>query len=358
MKSMYEYICESDKAVRNIINNRLAIYKALKDRPNIKKMKSVFLAGSGTSYHASLASACACENILHVPARAVMAMEFVDSVNVIPADSLVIGISQGGRSTSTMNALRKGRDHGCVTIAITSDLHSPVASLADITIELMVGEEDMGPKTKGYFCSVATIIVLSEAIALLKGEPAISEETLYHELLSCADVIPPIAVKAKAFYEQNRQIFLQSRKIFVVGYMSSVASAYEGALKILETVNCPVQGFEMEEFMHGIYHAVDENTLIIWLGADQYHYRRMLGLLHYLQQHKHCSSVLITSDQSADVMPVMQFPFVKDNLFEGLEYIVPVQVIAEQMASDRGIDLTVSTDPDFHREMGSYCYEK
>ncbi len=34
----------------------------------------------------------------------------------------------------------------------------------------------------------------------------------------------------------------------------------EGALKMLETLRCPVAGYEFEEFIHGIYNAFDERS--------------------------------------------------------------------------------------------------
>ncbi|MDH8147738.1 SIS domain-containing protein, partial [Klebsiella pneumoniae] len=39
----------------------------------------------------------------------------------------------------------------------------------------------------------------------------------------------------------------------------------EGALKMLETLRCPVAGYEFEEFIHGIYNAFDERSTLIML---------------------------------------------------------------------------------------------
>ncbi|MDR2054173.1 MAG: hypothetical protein LBP80_12230 [Treponema sp.] len=49
-------------------------------------------------------------------------------------------------------------------------------------------------------------------------------------------------------------------------------------------------------------------------------------------------------------------PFVDDEDFSFLEYIVPLQVTARRLSADLGINCNISSDPDFHRKMGSYIF--
>ena len=39
-----------------------------------------------------------------------------------------------------------------------------------------------------------------------------------------------------------------------------------------------------------------------------------------------------------------------------MEYVVPLQVIARKLSLDLGIDCNISSDPNFHKKMGSYTY--
>ena len=39
----------------------------------------------------------------------------------------------------------------------------------------------------------------------------------------------------------------------------------ESALKLLETMRCPVSGYEFEEFIHGIYNAINEDSMVFIL---------------------------------------------------------------------------------------------
>lgn len=41
-----------------------------------------------------------------------------------------------------------------------------------------------------------------------------------------------------------------------------------------------------------------------------------------------------------------------------MEYVVPLQVFARSCSADLGIDANIPSDPDFHKKMQSYIYDK
>lgn len=102
---------------------------------------------------------------MQIKVFAMYPMEFVDNEKVFNKNTLVIGISQAGRSTSTIKALDKAKALGLMTLAITANIQAPVTEHADRTVLLAVGEELAGPKTKGYEGSVATLALLGMKLA-------------------------------------------------------------------------------------------------------------------------------------------------------------------------------------------------
>ncbi len=66
----------------------------------------------------------------------------------VTAKDAVVGISASGRTPYTLAALRRARDVSACTVAITCNADTPLASAADIAIELRVGAEVIAGSTR------------------------------------------------------------------------------------------------------------------------------------------------------------------------------------------------------------------
>ena len=349
MKDMYDYIMETPDAIREVIekskqNNEDCI-RYIKG----KKIGHIYLVASGTSYSAALSCIKPIEKLMNIPVYAVYAMEFVDNTDIVEDNALVIGISQAGQSSSTIQALDKAKEMGCLTLACSAQKDVPVTAHADSFLKIEV-EEDIGPKTKGYYCSVIAILMLFLELSKEDSEKWISK------ILGTIDLIPDIAKTTKQWYESEKEELKRFKNIIVIGYDKCLPAATEGALKILETVQCCVRYYELEEFMHGIYHGIDKSTLILALGNQSRHLNRMVRLLGYLKEHKNATTYLIS--QNKVTKHDFSYPFIEDSLFGSFEYLTVLQVLGELMCHDRGIDLYDTADENFHEYMESYVYEK
>lgn len=349
MKDMYDYIMETPKAVREVIKkskqNNEDCVRYVKD----KKLEHVYLVASGTSYSAALSCIKPIEKLMNIPVYAVYAMEFVDNTDIVEDNALVIGISQAGQSSSTIQALDKAKEMGCLTLACSAQKDVPITAHANCFLKIEV-EEDIGPKTKGYYCSVIAILMLFLELSKENSKKWISR------ILNTIDLIPNIAKATKQWYTNEKGSLKGFENIIVIGYDKCLPAATEGALKILETVQCCVRYYELEEFMHGIYHGIDKSTLILALGNQSRHLDRMIRLLGYLKDHKNATTYLISQNKMSD--HDLSYPFKEDDLFVTFEYLTVLQVLGELMCHDRGIDLYDTVDENFHEYMESYIYEK
>lgn len=353
---MYDYILESKTAVQNIVDNQEAIFKeAVEYCEGV--LDTIYILGSGTSYHAALCARSILEKELKIKVNASYPIRFKDDEFVSSKNTLVIGVSHAGRSSSTIQGLDKAKELGLKTIAMTAERNRPINEHADKTVYIEIGDEFAGPKTKGFIGSIATIVLLGLNIGVAKG--LISQERkeeLTQRMLKTTNNIPDIAAKSWEWYKENKEDLMQSRRIIVIGYDNCLGAMMEGTLKISEAVRYSVIGYELEEFMHGIYHGIDENTYMIYLASQGQYLDRCIRMADYFAKERNSHNYIVSSEERLKDSKNFTYDFVNDPYFEAMEYVVPLQVIARKLSLDLGIDCNLSSDPNFHRKMESYTY--
>lgn len=355
---MYDYILESKAVVHHIVEQQDEIFQEALDYFFLQDIQQIYIVGSGTSYHASLASKQILEKVLGIRVFSYYPMAFKDGEQIMNKNSMVIGISHAGRSSSTIYALDKARAMGMHTIAACAERNRPLMEHADASMYIEIGPEYAGPKTKGFIGSIATLVVFGLNVALRQKKITQNEFNGYVErMLASVDQIPAIAQAASTWYEHNKVELRTCRRMIILGYENATAAMMEGTLKILEAVRYSVTGYELEEFMHGVYHSIHEDTFMIYLGSEGQYYERMIAMRNYFEKERQAHNFVITNDESLQHdQHNLVFPFQNDELFTTMEYVVPLQVIARKLSLDLGIDCNLSSDPDFHRKMGSYLY--
>lgn len=317
-----------------------------------RNIEQIYVVGSGTSYHAAVASKHVLEEILDTKIIPMYPMQFKDNERVFNKNALVIGISHSGTSTSTIHALNKATELGLATIACTAVHDSVLLQHADATLYVEIGTENVGPKTKGYIGCIVTLYQFAMHYALAREKITYDEiKTWTKEILSATDAIPDIMDAFKLWYEVNAEELKKARRIIITGYEENAASVLEGALKVLETARISVTGYELEEFLHGIYNSVDRETYMIYLGSKGQYYQRLLNLKDYLDE-KIEHGFLITFDESKVSKKNFVYPFVSGK-FSSLQYIIPLFMLANLMSKDLGINCNIPSDPLFHKKMNS-----
>lgn len=355
---IYNYILESADAVKKVVQDSEEVMRDSLNYLKNKEIKRIVVLGSGTSYHGVLGAKVSMADSLGIPVESMYPIDFKDNEIVKQDGTLVIGVSQAGRSTSTIEALKKARQFGYFTIAVTSEKDAPVANEADVWMELHTGEELSGPKTKGFIVTIAEVAYFAAKLAYNKGIISSDEVAKVEKrLLSSSENIPDIAAKSKIFIEDNIKELSSAKRIVIVGCEGNTAAMMEGALKVLEGVRCSVNGYELEEFMHGIYHSIWEDDYIIYLGKPGQYYDRMKRMKLYFETERTKHSFIITSDKYyTDDKKAFVYPFNDDDYFSSMEYVVPLQVLTKVVSQCNGIDCNIPSDPEFHQKMGSYQF--
>ena len=352
---IYTYILETKQAVRDIVAEQNTIFKSAVSYALSREFEQVYIIGSGTSYHAAVAARPVIEKALGLKVYQSYPIEFKDE-QIFNPKTLVIGISHAGMSASTIAGLDRARKDGFATIAVTAEKDRPILEHADAQLFIEMPFEYAGPKTKGYICSIVTLVIFGLKVALAKKQITQEDyDDAIERMLKTTDNIPTIAEKAKAWYESNREEFMACRRIYVIGYQNTLSAMMEGTLKISESVRYSTQCYELEEFMHGIYHSIDSNTYMLYLGAKGQYFDRIKRLKNYFVTERNAHCFMISNEQN-DAKDFC-FDFVNDPDFASMEYVVPLQVFARFCSADLGIDANIPSDPLFHKKMASYIFE-
>ena len=127
---------------------------------------------------------------------------------------------------------------------------------------MLCGEENVGPKIKGYSATVLTLHLLLLKITQNPRYQSITQE--YYQSIQEL----PQNIKASLCWCQKNKHWALAKAMSIVGFGVNYPTAREGTLKILETMQIPVMNFDMEEFMHGPHRTIIKDSYIVLIDTD------------------------------------------------------------------------------------------
>ncbi len=166
--------------------------------------------------------------------------------------TLVIVISQSGRSPDILKQTQQAKADGALCIALVNDETSPLVDLVDWVYPLSVGEERSVAATKSYLATLAALLQLvavwSQSHSLIKAVEAIPE------LLEAAAKAPP---------QLQTEDLDRLINLVVIGRGLGFAIGNEIALKLKEVCGLHAESFSSAEFLHGPVTLVDEDFTLL-----------------------------------------------------------------------------------------------
>lgn len=353
--NMYHYICETPVVLSKIIENRKEITREFVTYYQELAIDQIYVLGSGTSYHAGLLAKNYLEELLGKKVLCMYPTHFERGEKVFNKNTLVIGMSQGGQSLSTVAGLDKATAQGLYTAAVSENPTALVFQHANTRTRIEVNNEQCGAKTKGFVGTAVTLMMMMTELALAKGLVSQDVADAYfvrmHQVIN--NMVDVIAA-ATDWYERIKEEFLPAKRVIVVGYDSNYAVALEGALKILETVRQGVEGYDIEEFFHGIYNSITDSAHIFHLASKGDYKPRTVKLIEILSEWTPHNYLIASPDGiEHPTEKDLLCPFAEDSLFSSWEYIIPLQVVACLAPQDLGINPDIPKDPQFHQRIAS-----
>lgn len=230
------------------------------DAATISNMVSAYdrilFVGSGSSLNALTIVRPWLQPIIRQPVEVINPAVFLREVETIFGNPLVVILSQSGTSSTSIEAARAVRAKDWQVVVITADPGSPIGELGLPMILLPIGEEPIGPKTKGFTASIAACFGLAAGLAK-RDLPVLSSQSVNRTTEASRKAV-------KALIDgQDLPSY-----IVITGSGRHFGVALEASLKIAEIAGIATAGFEPEELLHGRLHGTDANSLVIMIAAD------------------------------------------------------------------------------------------
>jgi glucosamine--fructose-6-phosphate aminotransferase (isomerizing) len=334
------------------------ISKCERERYEIRQYFSgideLILIGCGTSFHAAIATVGMTEELFErtrISARE--SFELLNYFRNTKGKALVTAFTHTGNTKTTIDAINISKSRGARTLALTGSEGSRVFEVADRAVLIGDGPERSRAHTKSYLASVMAAVYFSldhlSAESQTKGQVS--------GLLDQLKRIPDFASEAlqsekqvenfvASLIEKWRNISL-SRKIFFVGAGPNIATALEAALKIKETCYESAEGMELEQFLHGPWVSLDENSLVVPIapkGASRERFLDLLNVCHRLQ----VRTLAITDDKEIEELASESVRMGEvSEVLTPVTYIIPLQMFAYYLSVQKGLnpDLIHYDDP-------------
>ena len=297
--TIHDYYLSQPACMRQIFADRKALTGQFAGFYSETKPDRIYLVGSGSSMNACMAAE---DFISHVLDIEVVTVPPSRPLIVRGKNPLIIAVSQGGKSSNTVAFLQNIRGQGHSIASFTSGLNVPVAEAADIRVDIAVGEETVGPKTRGYTGTVLCLYLAALETGIASG--LVSKED-YNYYVSLIDETIGYAEanlkKCHEFYLAHLGDLKNARHYLFVGKGCAAAVGAEDALKVLETLCYPSAGYEFEEYLHGPACCTDEGTALFLFYSNDADGPRMEKLAQITSKAtKNCYIIDSTSSIKGD----------------------------------------------------------
>ena len=172
-------------------------------------------------------------------------------------DTLVIALSQSGRSPDLITFASAAKEGKALLITMTNNSDSPLANVGDIHIDLSAGLEVAVAATKSYSAELLASLLLVDSWI---GNMSAGRSHLVDSSRECIVNLGEVDSFAKSL-DANREIV-------VIGRGYAYANAKELALKIQETSYIPVQGMSSADYQHGPIATLNSDSQVIVLSPS------------------------------------------------------------------------------------------
>jgi len=306
----------------------------------IASCERIFLAGIGTSHHATLVG----EHLMRTygggpDVRAVHSFDLALYGPELRPDDCLVAVSHRGAKRYTALALDKAREKGCPTALVTGD-GGGGEGRAD-TVFRTVSQEQSSAHTVSYTSAVAVLASLAGSLGHHRGGSSTLPEGILGEEI-------PGALRAALGTEQQMGELAREhvgrRRIWLLGGGPSGVTAVETALKIKETSYLQAEGMPTETMLHGPFQCVEADDLFVLIAPAGAARERTLEVAELVEEVG--APYLIVGDETTGGRPgaagVVRVPEVPEP-FSALTCLVALQLFSYQLA------LACGTNPDIFR---------
>lgn len=336
-------IHEQPEALKKTISPRLdakgQINLEIFDKIDPKTIQRIEIIGCGTAYHAGLYGKKLLENLASLPVEPLVASEYRYQKNFTDQHTLVIAVSQSGETADTLGALKKAKQAGAQTLAITNVVGSSITRLADAVLYTWAGPEVGVCSTKAYTTQLAIFGLL--ALDLARRRKQISADFYQSAIDNLANIGTKLTkiLKNQTIYQPIAKAIKNQTSAFYIGRGMDAYLAMEGALKLKEISYIHTEAFPAGELKHGTIALITPKTPVIVVATEPTLFDKIKSNIEELKAR---GAQIILISKSAELAKLADFvidiPAV-DLIESALVSALPMQLLAYYTADALGQDV-------------------
>ena len=346
---MLKEIHEQPQAIRETLRDRLLpdgrlhLDQMRLSDDELRSVDKVFIVGCGTSYHAGLVAKYAIEHWTRLPVEIDIASEFRYRDPVLDAHTLVVGVSQSGETTDTIEACRFARSatNKAKVLAVCNVVDSSMAREADGVLYTRAGPEVGVAATKTHLAQIVAMELLALYLAQLRGTQYPGEiERLVAELKGLPEGVERVLARTEQISEVA-SASPKSRDFFFLGRGVGYPVALEGALKLKEISYLRAEGYPGGEMKHGPIALIEPGTVVVAVATRTHLWAKMISNIQEMRA-RGATIVAVAADDDEEtagyVDAVLPVPRTHE-LFSPAIDVVALQVFAYALAKAHGRDV-------------------
>ncbi|MBX3088102.1 MAG: SIS domain-containing protein [Cryobacterium sp.] len=286
-----------------------------------------------TGMGSSLAALTAFASVLNRRGKVAMLVNSAELLHfglpLLKEGSVVVAVSQSGYSAEIVRLASLSKGLGVRLVSLTNGLENPLARAAEVALDMGAGVET-GPSTKSFS---ATLVMLATIDRLLEGAGVDAA------IRQVSDRAEQAALLISKTLEEGRQIGRSisdwssgHKTMAFVGRGAGVAAASVGALIMKEAAQNPVIGMGTAEFRHGPFELAGPDLAVVVVSIEDATVQFDLDTVKDLKRAGGAVMTIGPSQLGSDYH--MQTEAIEP-LFDAIQAVVPLQLLAWAQASDR-----------------------
>ena len=343
---MEKEIYEQPDAVANTINGKLGEEDVLDNIfglgssevfSNIKRIQFV---ACGTSLHAGKVGRFWFEQIAQIPCYVDFASEYRYRDPLVEDGTLFVTISQSGETADTLAALRYAQEKDYLsTLCICNVPTSSLARESEHVLFTNAGPEIGVASTKAFTTQLAGLMLLAMSISKSLNKDKELRGALANELRSLPKVIDETLRLSSEIMKIVPNIADKHNALFL-GRGMFFPIVQEGALKLKEISYIHAEAYPAGELKHGPLALVDDQIPVVALSPENTLTEKLVSNLEEVKARG--GTLYVFGGENAKIKiergEYIQMPDCSE-LLAPIIYTIPLQILAYQVACQRGTDL-------------------
>ncbi len=329
---LHSEILEQPERLANLVASQRKTVEEIARAIKSRDVSYVFLAARGTSDNAGRYANYLLGAVNRLPlalATPSLFTYYQQPPNL--AGALVVGISQSGQSPDIVSVLREGKRQGCLTLAITNEPDSPLASQSDFVFDVQAGPEHAVAATKTYTAELMAIAMLSAALS--------GDKSNWDSLVKVPEWINEVLKQGETI-RQTAERYRYMQQCVVLGRGFNYATAYEWALKLKELTYVEAEPYSSADFQHGPIAMVARGFPVMAVVSKGKVADSLMRLLEHLKEDLLAELVVISNVDTALSMAQARVAIQAEipEALTPLVNIVPAQLFSYHLTLAKGYD--------------------